>query len=84
MSFYHYSSSNGREGGKSYSPAEKKRRCEFYYDSLLYASYPAGILYLARHIRKDPCLVSSDREWLYQYAVHLFRDLFCYDLDEWI
>lgn len=58
MSFYHDSSSSGRVGGKSYSPAEKKRRREFYYDALLHAPYPSGILYLVRHIRKDSCLDS--------------------------
>lgn len=42
MSFYHDSSSLGRVGGKSYSPAEKKRRREFYYDALLHAPYPSA------------------------------------------
>lgn len=84
MSFYYDSSSNGRVGGKSYSPADKKRRREFYYDALLHAPYPSGILYLARHIRKDLCLDSYDREWLYEYAGYFFRDLTGYDMEDCI
>lgn len=55
--------------------------CEFYYDALLHIPSPAGILRLARLFRCDFRLNSYDREWLFEYAVHFFRDLTGYDME---
>lgn len=67
--------SSPREGGNMYSTSDKRRRFAFYLDFLSQATCSASILYFARHIRIDSCLFSYDREWLFEYAANLYRDL---------
>lgn len=54
---------------KNFSPVD------FYRDALLSAPYPAGVLYLARHIRNDIILSSSERSFLLSLANHLYGSL---------
>lgn len=53
---------------------------DFYLDALLGAPYPAGILYLARHIRNDIILSSLERSNLLSLANHLYGSLCGRDL----
>lgn len=53
---------------------------DFYRDGLLNALYPGGVLYLARHIRNDIILSSSDRSYLLSLANHLYCSLCGRDL----
>lgn len=82
MSFYHDSSSNGREGGKSCSLAESKERYSFFVSALQNAPYLQGIVYLARHIRLDAKLLPSDREMLLGYAQSLCAEISGKDLED--
>lgn len=70
------------EGGGVYSVSDKRRRFAFYLNLLSQATCSASILYLARHIKIDPCLFSHDREWLYKCAEVLFRDMEGYDMED--
>lgn len=45
---------------------------DFYRDALLNASYPAGLVYLARHIMRDVALTSVERSYLMSLANHLY------------
>lgn len=82
MTFLHRSSP--LEGGRTILSAESNMMCislcEFYYDVLLHIPRPSGILRLARLFRSDSRLNSYDREWLFEYADYLFRDLTGYDM----
>lgn len=55
---------------------------DFYYDALLNAPYSSGILFLARHIKRDVLLTSTERSYLLAMASHLYaflngqRDIF--------
>lgn len=55
---------------------------DFYLDALLKAPYPAGILYLARHIMRDVALTSEQRSYLMAVAKEIYgclnnqRDIF--------
>ena len=51
---------------KNSSPAD------FYRDALLNAPYPAGLVYLARHIMRDVALTSEERSYLMSLANHLY------------
>lgn len=51
---------------KNSSPAD------FYRDALLNAPYPAGLVYLARHIMRDVALTSVERSYLMSLANHLY------------
>lgn len=51
---------------KNSSPAD------FYREALLNAPYPAGLVYLARHIMRDVALTSVERSYLMSLANHLY------------
>lgn len=51
---------------KKFSPVD------FYRDALLDAPYPAGLVYLARHIMCDVVLSDSERSYLMSLADHLY------------
>lgn len=48
---------------------------DFYRDALLNVSYPAGVLYLARHIMHDVVLTSEERSYLMSLSNHLYSCL---------
>lgn len=54
---------------KNFSPVD------FYRDALLEAPYPAGVLYLARHIQCDVCLTDSQRTYLMSLARYFYSAL---------
>lgn len=58
--------------------------CKFYYDALLHAPAPFGILRLVRLIRLDFRLDSYDREWLCDYAAVFFFELTGYDMEDYL
>lgn len=86
MSFLYCSSP--LEGGRTILSAESNMMCislcEFYYDVLLHIPRPSGILSLARFFRSDSRLNCYDRDWLFEYAAHFFRDLTGYDMEEFL
>lgn len=45
---------------------------DFYRDALLNAPYPAGLVFLARHIMRDVALTSVERSYLISLANHLY------------
>lgn len=47
----------------------------FYRDALLNAPYPAGVVYLARHIMYDVALTSDERSYLMSLANHIYGGL---------
>lgn len=48
---------------------------DFYLDALFNAPYPAGVLYLARHIRADIALTDIERNLLFSSAFLLYSQL---------
>lgn len=84
MSFLYRSSP--LEGGRAILSAESNMMCitlcEFFYDVLLHIPRPSGILRLALLFRSDSRLNAYDREWLFEYAAYLFRDLTGYDMED--
>lgn len=57
---------------------------KFYYDALLHAPSPFGILRLVCLIRLDFRLDSYDREWLCDYAAGFFFELTGYDMEDYL
>lgn len=45
---------------------------DFYRDALLNAPYPAGVVYLARHIMYDVSLSSDERSYLMSLANYIY------------
>lgn len=50
------------------------KECKFFYlDALINAFYPAGLVYIARHIQTDKVLSADDRAYLMRVAFERYK-----------